>query len=157
MLQKVTCQTHLGRHIQWYQSDWHTGTEHHVGRMRIDKDIKLSNRTDIAWHANRSTHDHEAAKLLHEPRSQLYGTRDIRERSQGNQGQVATVALHHLQQTLHRLPVHCWLLRDRITRAAVRMAQVCHPSQTVIMMKGCGRIERAAQWAAKTLCHCRPG
>ena len=84
------------------------------------------------------------------------GTRDIRERSQGNDGQVATIALHHLQQTLHRLPVHCWLLRDRITRAAVRMAQVRHPTQTVMTMKGCGSVEGTAQWAAKTLCHCRP-
>src|SRR4030095_228893 len=108
--------------------------------MRIDKDIKLSDRTDIAWHVNRSTHDHEAAKLLQEPRSKVDGMRDICERSQGNDGQVATVALHHLQQTLHRLPMHCWLLRDRITRAAVRMAQVRHPTQTVMTMKGCSRI-----------------
>jgi hypothetical protein len=108
--------------------------------MRIDKDVKLGDRTDIAWHANRSTHDHEAAKLLHERRSQLDGTRDIRERPQGNHGEVATIALHHLQQTLHRLSVHCRLLRDRVTLAAVRMAQVRHPAQTVMMMKGRGSV-----------------
>src|SRR5262245_23458850 len=108
--------------------------------MRIDEDIKLGHRSDIARHANCSTHDHEAAKLLHERRSQLDGTRDIRERSQGNYGQVATTALHHLQQMLHCLSMRRRLLRDRITRAAVRMAQVRHPAQTVIMMKGCGSV-----------------
>src|SRR5262245_41638305 len=106
--------------------------------MRIDKDVKLGDRTDIAWHANRSTHDHEAAKLLHERRSQLDGTRDIREWPQGNDGQVATIVLHHPQQTLHCLSVHYRLLRDRVTLAAVCMAQVRHPAQTVIVMKGRG-------------------
>src|SRR5262249_8838251 len=124
--------------------------------MWIDKDIKLGDRTGIAWHANRSTHDYEAAKLLHERRSQLNGTRNIRERSQGNHGQVATIALHHLQQMLHRLPMHCRLLQDRITWAAVRMAQVRHPAQTVLLMKGSGGVQGTAQWAAQTLGHCRP-
>jgi hypothetical protein len=54
--------------------------------------------------------------------------RDIRERSQSNDGQVTTIVLYHLQQTLHRMSVHCWLLRDRVTRAAVWMAQVRHPA-----------------------------
>jgi hypothetical protein len=96
--------------------------------MRIDKDIKLGYWTDIAWHANRSTHDHEAAKLLHDRRGTPDGTRDIRERSQGNDGQVATIVLHHLQQTLYRMSVHCWLLQDRVTRASVWMTQVRHPA-----------------------------
>src|SRR5262249_26194771 len=124
--------------------------------MWIDKDIKLGDRTDIPWHANRSTHDHEAAKLLHERRSQLNGTCDIRKRSQGNQGQVTTIALYHLQQMLHRLPVHCWLLRDRIIRAAVWVAQVRHPAQTVVIMKGGGDMQGTTQGAAKALSHCRP-
>src|SRR5262249_25628273 len=111
-----------------------------VGGMRIDEDIKLGDRSDIARHANRSTHDHEVAKLLHERRSQLDSTRDIRERPQGNYGQVATTALHHLQQTLHCLAMRGRLLRDRVAWAAVRMAQVRHAAQTVIMMKGCGSV-----------------
>ena len=38
MLQKVACQTHLSRHIPWYQSDGQTGPEPHGGRMRVDRE-----------------------------------------------------------------------------------------------------------------------
>jgi hypothetical protein len=36
------------------------------------------------------------------------------------------------------------------------MAQVRHPAQTVVMMKGCGGVQGTSQWAAETLCHGRP-
>src|SRR5262249_29764235 len=125
--------------------------EDHVSRMWIDKDIEFSHQTDIPWHTNRPSHNDQATELLHRRWSELDRTRNVRQRSQGNHGQVTPMVLPQLQQTLHGLPARWRLLWGRIIRAAVSMAQGCHPPQAIATVKGRGGMEWTAQWACRTL------
>ena len=77
--------------------------EHHVRGFRVEIEIELGHRGDVAVAGDRAAHDHEAADALRQARIELQGQGDVGQWPQRHQQQLAGVFVRKPQQRQRRV------------------------------------------------------
>src|SRR6266702_4294061 len=101
------------RHIKAYQAQWPTGTQHDMSSMGVRVDIKLSARSDITRHTQRTAHNDDLTDTLNKTGLVSYSQSDICQRANGDKRNLARSIHYLLDNKIDSMLLHSLASRRR--------------------------------------------